>query len=240
MTLQQIIYNLRNLIKDAKSDDVKISDRQFEYLINYVRSRLIKQEIDKGKSISENIKQDLGQIQVAPVDSTELTGVTIGQTLYKTLNKLPSFIELNYKDGVVYVGGMDRVTPFQFTTKAYANWSRYSKYASREKHTFLRDNYMYVLVNPPTTLKYINIQGVFEDPRAAWEFANPTQVYDSNINTYPISSWMIETLNELIVTKDLNMFFQLPQDTKNDAASNSGKPEIKSQEMIRQNGGYGS
>lgn len=239
MTLNQIIYNLRNLIKDAKSDDVKISDRQFEYLINYVRARLIKQEIDKGKTISENIKQDLGKIVVTPVDSTELAGITVGTTLYKT-SVLPNFVELNYKDCVVYVGGMDRVSPFQFTTKAYAHWSKHSKYASKEKHAFLRDKCMYVLASPSATLKNINIQGVFETPREAFEFGNPGVNFDVNSTEYPISSWMIETLNELIITKDLNIFFQLPQDTKNDAASNDGKPEIKSQEMIRQNGSYGS
>ena len=47
-TINQIIYNLRGLIKDSGSDDLKFTDRQLEYIINYVRAKLVAQEIDRG------------------------------------------------------------------------------------------------------------------------------------------------------------------------------------------------
>lgn len=232
MTLNQVIYSIRNLIKDAKSDDVKISDKQFEFIINYIRARLISQELDKGKTISENIKQDLGIINLIKVDSAESESLTAGLTILRTDRPLPSVIELNYKDCLVYVGGIDKYSPFQFTTKAYAHRVKDSKYAKKIAHAYIKDDYIYV-VSPTNLIKYINVQGVFEDPRFAWEFNVDNSFYDPGIDEYPLSTRMVETLGEMIITKDLNMFFQIGQDNKNNASSDDSQPQLKGQTQDR-------
>lgn len=234
MTINQIIYNLRNLIKDAKSDDIKISDRQFEFVINYIRARLIAQDINKGKTISENIKQDLGVVTLIKVDPAETSGINTKQIILRSNLKIPKPLEFNFKDAIIYVGGVDKSTPFQFSTKAISGWQEFSKYSSKHRYAYLKDGYMYV-VGPDTNLTKINIQGVFENPREATLFTdgvgNP--VYDPDIDNYPISALMIQTLNELFIAKELNYFFQLPQDNTNDGNPDEGKPQLRGQTQNR-------
>ena len=57
-TINELIYNIRNQIKQARPDDIQISDRQIEFMCNYIREKLIVQQLQKGRSISSNIKQD--------------------------------------------------------------------------------------------------------------------------------------------------------------------------------------
>lgn len=220
MTINQIIYNLRKLIKDAGSDDLKFSDRQLEFMVNYVRAKLIKQEIDKGKSISDNVKQDLGVVKLAKVDSAESSTVPISRIILRTENRIPKVLELNHKDAITYVGGIDKLSPFQFSTKAHVNWQAHSKYASKGKHAYLRDGYI-ALAGCDKSTKYINIEGVFENPRDVKHFMSPTgqSCYNPDVDNYPVSSYMIDAINKIIIREELGVYFQLREDNINDASS---------------------
>jgi len=216
-TLNKLIYNLRKFIRDSGSDDLKFSDRQLEFIINYVRAKLIRNDINKGNSISDNIKSDLGAVKIKKVDSSESTSIPINRLVLRTERKLPKLIEFSYKDGITYVGGMDKMSPFQFSTKANVNWQQHSKFGKNSKYAYLRDSYMCLSFD--TNSKWINIEGVFQDPREVKAFTNPTEPYNADVDPYPISEHMIQPMNELIVSKELNAYFQLREDVVNDASS---------------------
>ena len=95
-----VVCNLKNLIKD-KSDDIMLSDRQIEFMINYLREKLIVQQLQKGRSISSNIKQDLGQIALSKVDSNDGSLVT-GKNILRTSTTIPQPVELDHQDLLTY------------------------------------------------------------------------------------------------------------------------------------------
>lgn len=201
MTLNQIIYNIRNLIKDSRSDDLKLTDRQLEYIINYVRARLIRQDLEKGRSLSDNVLQAL---------TVSLSGTPL------VSNVLPTPLELHQSDAITYVGGADLTSPIQFTTRAQAGWKQHSKYAAKNDMAFLHEGKLHVLGT--RAAGPVTVVGIWEDPRAVYEYATPGTAYDGN-QEYPISFHMIQPLVELIVTKEINTFTQLKDDYVNDASS---------------------
>lgn len=219
MTINQIIYNLRNLYKDAKSDDIKLSDRQLEFIVNYLRADLIGQDYNKGRSLSSNVKQDLGKVELVKIDASEDTSLKSNTFILKSKFKLPKPLEFNNKDAITYVGGIDKVSPMQFSTKAATTWSKHSKYASKNILPFIKEGYLY-LYNCTSFTKWVNVEGVFENPREVAKFkqVGGLPVYDPNVDDYPISGKMIRTINQLFLTGEIALFVQLTEDIRNDAS----------------------
>lgn len=219
MTINQVIYNLRVIIKDLRSDDLKFTDRQLEFIVNYIRSKLIKQDIDKGKTISSNIRQDLGIIDLEKIDASE-SNINSGHKVLRTTRKIPKVIEANFKDLITYVGGIDRLSAFQFSTKAFVDKQMWSKYGPKNRYAYLKDGYIY-LANCDLSTRKIAVEGIFENPRDVYNFSKEdgSPCYNPDLDEYPISSYMLQTIYDLIISKEINTFYQLPEDVINDATS---------------------
>lgn len=219
MTINQIIYNLRKLLKDT-SDDIKLSDRNFEFIVNYLREKLIVQQLQKGRSISSNIKQDLGQVLVEKVDMNDNGSVDVKKIIFKTVLPIPKPIELDQKDAITYVGGLDKQSPIDFKTKTISTWNQYNKYSSKLQQAYYHNGHIYINNCPNPNLKYINIEGVFADPREASKFNKPSgqSCYDPNVDDYPISGRMLDMLNTLF-KKELDLNLQLVEDITNNASN---------------------
>jgi hypothetical protein len=231
MTLNKLIYNIRNLIRDAKSDDIKISDRQIEFIINYIRAKLIRQDKGKGRSLSNNVIQDLGIVELELIDSSESTTTKSNKYILRSKLPIPKPIEVEQKDLIEYVGGIDKLSPVQIVSKAYASKIKDSKYIGDCTIAFLRNDRLYVITNNKF-LKNINIEGVFDNPRDVYNFyKTPTQrSYNPDIDEYPISAYMIQTLNKIILTEELSIFLQLSDDNRNDASDEVTPDEAKRQQ----------
>lgn len=221
-TIKEIIYNIRGQIKQARPDDLNISDRQLEFMVNYIREKLIVQQLQKGRSISSNIKQDLGQVPLQIVDKADGT-IVVNKNILRTVNKIPHPIELDQQDLFTYVGGLDKQSGFTYKTKANARWNQYNKYASKEPLAYYSNGYMYITNCATPGLKWINIEGVFANPREVQKFKFPTgnPCYNPDVDNYPISGRMIDMLNEIIKTKELNVFLQIAEDSTNNADTKS-------------------
>jgi len=218
LTLPHLVYNLRNLIRDNRSDDVKITDRQLEFIINYTRAVLIKQDVDKKRPISSNVIQDLGQVPLTKIDASEIPGLISNRLVLRTTNPIPKLIELSNKDAIVYVGGLDKVSNIDFTSKAQSKWNLQSKYGSSLPMCYLRNGYLYI-VNYPKNIKYINVEGIFADPREVSKYKNAgTPCYDISTDPYPMSDYMAKALTDMIVSKELTFFLQMIPDNINDAS----------------------
>lgn len=189
-TINELIYNLRFILKENKTDDLRYTDRNIEFVINYLREKLIVQQLQKGRSISSNIKQDLGQINVQKVDMNDNGFVTTNKIILRTVNKIPQPIELDQKDGFTYIGGLDKQSPIDFKTKALSSWNKYNKYSSKLQTAYYHNGYIYIENCPNPNMKYINIEGIFANPREASLFTKPNgqKCYDPNVDAYPISS----------------------------------------------------
>ena len=217
MTLAEIIRNLKKIIKDT-SDDYQISDYQMIYIVNYVRDFLIRQDFERGRSLSSNIIQGLKDVEYDSVDKAESTVTEADEDIFKSILAIPKPIEVYNKDLITYVGGVNRTEPIQFTTSVRAYRDKYSKYTGAMQRAYLRDNHMY-LEGCEDWAKYNYIEGVFFDPIQVWIFNGLTNADDPNLNLeYPISGHMLKTLNDIILKNELNLLKVLLDDDLNNAA----------------------
>lgn len=222
MTIRELVYNLKELIKD-RSDDIILSDRQVEFMINYLREKLIVQQLQKGRSISSNIKQDLGEVALQRVDGNGGGVKVTDRTILRTTVTIPQPIELDQQDLITYIGGLDKHSPITYKTKANAKWNKYNKYASKEPLAYYSNGYIYITGCANPGLKWINIEGVFANPRAVHNYKNPdgTPCYDPDVDNYPLSGRMVDAIMDLIKTKELNLFMQIVEDSTNNASNKS-------------------
>jgi hypothetical protein len=226
-TYNEIIYNLKNLYRGGlTSDDDTISNRQIMFIFNYYRAKLIREDLNKGRTIDRSIIQNLGCVPVECVDASECCDIIdSGTTIVRTVDPIPEFVELYDKNLLTFVGTVDKLKSFQITSEAQVRWSRYNKYTGKTTKAFMRDNgnYLYI-VNAPKGIELINIQGVFENPEEAEKFnhCDGTPCFDKD-NEYPISSHMLPIINELIMTKELKGLVTTPTDETNNTTEDAGQ-----------------
>ena len=76
-TIKEIVYDIKNLIRGGmQSDDEIISDRQIEFQVDSLRAQFIRQDINKRRSISDNIKQIIPSLSLVSVPSA-----TVGMSM---------------------------------------------------------------------------------------------------------------------------------------------------------------
>jgi len=127
------------------------------------------------------------------------------------------------QDLITYIGGLDKHSPITYKTKANAKWNKYNKYASKEPLAYYSNGYIYITGYANPGLKWINIEGVFANPRAVHNYKNPdgTPCYNPDTDNYPLSGRMVDAIMDLIKTKELNMFMQIVEDSTNNASNKS-------------------
>lgn len=221
-TINKLIYNLRMQIKDDKSDDVKLTDRNIEFIINYIRAKLIRQDIQKGRSISSNITQSLGVIELEKVDASENNKFITGKNILRSVKEIPSPLDFEGTSLITDVSGLDGTSIIDFMQSAKANKRKNTKYASKRLAAYYDNNRLYLDNCNSMEIRYITASGVFEDPRAVSEFQNTdgSSCYDPNKDVYPMSSHMIDMMNSIIKNNELSHYFQLLRDNVNDGESN--------------------
>lgn len=228
-TLKQITDNLKAIIRggDFISDDEVIKDRQLEFIVNYIRAFLIRQNYEKGYATNDALGQDLGCVTMELVDPADCCEITTGcPYILRTVQVIPRAIETHTGTLITYVGGIDKISSFQLTTPARMQFQKYSKYTGKMPFAYILNDRIYITNNK--FLETINIQGVFETPREAGRFTNcstGTQCYTPDMQ-YPISSTMMKQMNDAILSGELKLEAIMRSDTSNNAmGANLNKEE---------------
>lgn len=216
-TLNEIVYNLRNLIKD-RTDDTKLSFNQLAFIVNYLRSVLIRREVDKQKPLSTQLQQDLGCVPVELIDAAECCNITSGCKIVRTVSELPRFVESSDGPIIAYIGAVDKQEGYQIVPWSRFRWAAYSKYTKGIRLASLLNNHVYILNG--TGLASVNVRGVFDDPREAARFktCEGTPCYTDN-DTYPVPGWMVKAINDMAFAGELNVYNIARQDTTNNSKS---------------------
>lgn len=220
-SLRHIIYNIRTLIKDRHSDDLKFTDRNIAYWIKYLRVKLIRQDYEKGRDPSDNITQSIS-VDVESVDTGSSISQTTGEFQIKSKTKLPKFISTYHRDLMLTVGSaIDESFNIIIQSKAKAIRNCKTKYGKKFPVAYLDNGYLYI-IGCNFYIENVVVSGVFEDPEEVEKFNNPDynedDFYDKD---YPLEGHMIDMINNIIKTNELNLYFQLPEDKVNDAQTNS-------------------
>jgi len=229
-SLEELVYSILEIVRPRALTSELINESVIEYEINAVRAQLIKQDINRGYSVDSWIIQDLGCIDLELVDKSECCDVELGCKILRTVQQIPSPIELHQKQLITRIGPIDKMArPYDYIAYNRVPYSgRNSKFSKKVIRTFTKDNdgYIYIIADDSLDsilLSKINVQGVFEDPRLVSEFRHCSgEVCYTNSSAYPVKSWMIPVIQEIVIAKFIG-----PQTKAMTDSENNSKPEYK-------------
>jgi hypothetical protein len=225
-TLNEFAYNIRNIGRagnsDADDENIKIS--MVKFWINGYRAKLIFEFTNAGKLIDPQLVQDLGVVPLEEVDKADSDCpecVKWGCNIYKV--DIPKLVDLPNNRGLLFVGLIDKQTPIALDYPDTSKFKRATRFGDKFDRSYLIGNTLYVTTtNENLDLKYINIRGVFEDPREAFNYVAPgcdKKCY-SDDDPYPIPMRMYEPITKNILQSELNMAINAVNDELNDGRQN--------------------
>lgn len=228
-TLHQIIYDLRNILRGGAlvSDDDPISDSQLAFWINSTRAQLIRQQLDKGQTLSENVIQSLPCVEVEQVDASENSDIVSGCYLVRTKLKLPNFIEAKEEDMLLKVSTPRLgAIPFSLHPVAAMPYIDFNPFGKKVVKAFYKEGHIYLMNTP--FIEHIYITGIFEDPQQLAEYNDCSNApCFSHDGPYPISNQMLDTLKRMIIDTHFK-FLQRPlSDNTNNAQNNLEEQQAK-------------
>ena len=117
-TYREIIYNLDNLFNGGLgSDDDNTSHSQLLFWVNYYRAKLVREDLNKGRTLDPQLIQDLGCVPVACVDATECCDLGLdGITVVRTVDPIPKLLQTYDKINLTFVGTVDKSVSFNFNS----------------------------------------------------------------------------------------------------------------------------
>ena len=221
-TIKEIVYDIKNIVRcGLQSDDEIISDRQVEFQVNSLRAQFIRQDINKRRSISDNIKQVIHSLEVEPVSGTTC-GLSSDLVIVRSKEKIPNAIETSHQDLITAIGptGILSVN-FHMIPYNRAPWAGTNRYTKRMTFAFLLDSFVYVVGPEAEMLKKIKVEGVWQNPRdiEAYTKDDGTPSYDAENEEYPLSTSMLDLIKQSMLATNMQPLVQMPTDLTNNAKS---------------------
>jgi hypothetical protein len=231
-TYNEIIYNLSNLYDGGiGSDDDNISNDQLIWIFNQYRAKLIREDLNKKRSIDPQLVQNLGCVELECVDASECCDVKSYTTILRSKEPLPKSIEGYNKNYLLFVGSVDKRISYLITTETQARWGQYNKYTGSAPKAYIRDDdrYLYV-INAPEGIEVITVDIIAENPEDAEKFSTCSGEPCFNRDMeYPISAHMIPIINSLIIQNELRLLSMT-----NDDITNNTKDDTEQAQPQRQ------
>ena len=235
MTLNEIAYNLLNLIRGGKSHhDENISLDQIKFNVRHYRAVLVRRDFQRNGMITRHLEQSLGCMQLEKVDGSQCCGLDIGCMVYKTKLPVPRTLRFNFEDAITFVGAADGLTRIPLVSSSIIKYVQYEKYTSEKKKAYMIGDYLYVF--NAEGMEYINIRGVFENPEDLSMYdCDGSECYDDN-SEYPLPADMLQAINSGLMQGELRMLGITKSDTTNDRmpgahADAAAAPAPKSKEQ---------
>ena len=221
-TLKEIVYDVKNIIRGGiQSDDEIISDRQIAFQIHSLRAQFIRQDINKRRSISDNIKQLISCLKVETVKGSTC-GLSDDLMVVRSKEKVPNPIETSHSDLITAIGptGILSVN-FHMIPYNRAPWVGTNKYTKRMTFAFLLDNFVYILGPEAELLEHIKVEGVWQDPTHISNYMNSdgTLDYDKDNDEYPLSTSMLDLIKQQMLAQNMKPFIETLTDVSNNAKS---------------------
>lgn len=231
-TLRELSFDLLNILRAGRAGDVEaISLQQIQFWIKTTRATLIRQELNKGKTISENIISHIYNQKVIPVDISDCpVNLPIGCYIVRTENRMPRFLEINDRDMLTSIQPNNiQSQNYTIIPRARLSYLGFNKFNKNMPFAFLRDGYIF-LINDQHT-EYITIEGVLEDVEDLAGYNNCVtgeSCYDDE-SRYPISEYMWDIMKQMIMKTNfsiLNNPTDISENGNPDYKQNTQKPPI--------------
>ena len=93
MTLNEIAYNLLNLIRGGRSGhDEHISLEQLKFNIKYYRAMFIRRDFARHGIVTRHFEQNLGCLKLKKMDAAQCCDFETGCDVYRTVLKIPKTV----------------------------------------------------------------------------------------------------------------------------------------------------
>lgn len=222
-----MIYTVKSILRGGLiTDDDKLSDRQVAFMIDNARAALLRQQYNKGQSLSDNNIQNITCMAVESVDTSLDPNFNLDCKVYKTVSTLPKPIEGKGKDLITGIrtpefGGFNyELIPY--TRLPYAHSTRFKR-----PFAVLYNSYVYLIDAPYT--ENITVSGIFEQPNDLTNHddcaGNVCYTWDSN---YPMSSHLVDPAIKMVI-EELTLTLKVAQD-KTNSGNQALEPQTKTQE----------
>ena len=222
-SLNKLVFDILEIVNhNYISDDVSLSKRQIAFWINSQRALLVRQELNKGRTIDPAITQTLSCVPLEVVSASDCCEDNSDCMILRTETKIPKPLSTYGRQGITRVGPVNIMSkPYLLVPQAQALYSGKGRFNGSSRYAFYKDGYIYIKLNTLTVsaLKRVSITGIFDAPEDVGNFndcdGTPCFSWDDE---YPMSAWMIDYVKENILKLDISVLKQLPTDRSNDSS----------------------
>lgn len=217
MTLDEIAYNLLNLVRGGKShQEESISLDQIKFNIKHYRAMFIRRDFAKNGFTSRHIEQDLGCLELKKVDASRCCQLPSSCSVYRTIRSIPKTIRYNFKEALTHVGDITGTGTIPIVNSNTIQWLPYDKYTNKNYKAYMIQDHLYIY--NANGLEMINVRGVFEDPREIEKFTNcgGEKCYDDSSTDFPIPMDMLQLINNGVLSGELRLLAGTFSDVEND------------------------
>lgn len=170
-TLNKIAYEVAHGFKKPK--DTIFRNRLKQMAVD-ARATLAERRFRKGMAIESDYLQDLGAVPLIKVDRAESVckGISLDCVVLRTKDKIPQTIPTLIDSPFMYVGGLDKSTPYSYVPQHLVSTIGHSKFTSRKPRYSFSNGYVYIYTFGKWAkgLKFVNIIAPFADPREVEKF----------------------------------------------------------------------
>lgn len=233
MTLNEIAYNVLNLVRGGHSHhDESISLSQIKFNIQYYRAMLIRRDFARNGLVTRHLEQDLGCIELEKVDATKCCKLPLSCHVMKSKVKIPRTVRFNFTDAITYVGAIDGLTDIPLVDSHLVKYLMWDKYTKDNTKAYMIEDHLY-LVNPHE-IGFVNVRGVFEDPKEVANFdCDGSDCYDDD-SPYPIPADMLQTITQGLQQGELAVLSGTISDKILDRNQDSTMPPRPQQQSKKQ------
>jgi len=228
MTLNEIAYNILNLVRGGRSsNNDHISTSQIKFNVKYYRAMLIRRDFARNGIITRHLEQDLGCLELIKVDASKCCRLPVDCAVYRTVKKVPRTVRFNFSDAITHVGDVSGTGTIPIVDSNAVQWLPYDKYTKNKMKAYMIEDYIYIY--NADGLKYINVRGIFEDPEDVAMFDCDGSDCYSDDSEFPIPMDMLQTITQGIMSGELMMLSSSVNDTTNDTLQDQGRPAAPKQ-----------
>lgn len=148
MTLDEIAYNLLNLLRGGRShNDEHISMDQIKFNIKHYRAMFIRRDFAKNGFTSRHIEQDLGCVRLEPVDASKCCNITTDCKVYRTIKPIPRTIRYNFEEAITYVGDITGTGTIPMVNSNTIQWLPFDRFTKQKMKSFMIGNfYIFIML----------------------------------------------------------------------------------------------
>ena len=224
MTLNEIAYNLLNLVRGGRSNhDEHISLAQIKFNIKHYRAVFIRRDYAKNGFTSRHIEQDLGCVHLEPVDATKCCNLPSTCIVYKSVKAIPKTIRYNFEEAITYVGDITGIDTIPLINSNMVQFLPHDKYTNKKYKAYMINDFLYIY--NASGLETINVRGVFENPADVSKFdeCSTGNCYNEDSSEFPLPMDMLNLINQGILNGELKLLGTTISDTTNDRMQDVSK-----------------